>query len=105
VVEQQGGGARPRIVIFGAGILAWAYALALTEDVDFGALLAGVPSPWGTMLAAPFHGPVLPFGLAISAGLGMVMLVTEAPRRLRVYGALVAFTAPLYAAARLLATN
>ena len=105
MVERQDGGTWPRFVIFGAGALAWAFALALTEDVDFGALLTSVPNPWGRMLAAPFQGPVLPFGLAVSAGLGMVMLVTEAPRRLRAYGALLAFTAPLYAAARLLAAN
>ena len=65
-------------------------------------MLASVPAPWRNMLLAPFQAPLMPFCLAASAGLGMVMLVMEAPQRLRVYGALLALTAPMYAAARLI---
>lgn len=97
-------GARARFAIFASGIFAWVFALALTQDVDFVALFAGVPEPWRAIATAPFRNPLLPVCLALTAGLGMVMLVTEAPRRLKVYGALLAFTAPMYAAARLLAT-
>jgi len=97
-------GRSARFAIFGAGIFAWAFALALTRDVDFAAVFAVFPGPVAHVLTAPFEAPIVPFGLAITGGLGVVMLVTEAPIRLRVYGALLAFTAPMYAAARLLAT-
>lgn len=104
VVERQDIGRRARFAIFAAGIFAWAFALALTQDIDFVALFASVSDPWRAIATAPFRDPLLPFCLALTAGLGMVMLVTEAPKRLKVYGALLAFTAPMYAAARLLAT-
>ena len=103
VVEHSEVRPRTRFALFGAGFLAWAFALVCTRDVDIHALLASVPAPWHGLLAAPFDAPLLPFCLALSAGLGMVMLVSEAPKRLKVYGALLAFTAPMYAAARLLA--
>ena len=104
MVEQRSIGRRARFGIFAAGVFAWAFALAITRDVDYRALFAGAPDPWNSVLAAPFSDGTAKFLLALCAGLGMVMLVTEAPRRLKVYGALLAFTAPLYAAARLLAT-
>jgi hypothetical protein len=104
VVEKRDIGRRACFGIFAAGIFAWAFALTLTQDIDFVALFANVPDPWRAALTAPFRTPLLPFCLAVSAGLGMVMLVIDAPRRLKVYGALLAFTAPMYAAARLLAT-
>jgi hypothetical protein len=103
VVEQRSIGRPARFGVFAAGICAWAFALALTRDVDYVALFGVFPDPWGSLLAAPFQDRAAKFLLALCSGLGMVMLVTDAPRRLKVYGALLAFTAPLYAMARLLA--
>ena len=105
VVEKSHAGRRARFAFFTAGLFAWAFALALTEDVDYAALFGGLPEPWRRIATAPFEVPLAPFCLALSCGFGLVMLVVEAPRRLKVYGALLAFTAPMYAAARLLATS
>ena len=94
-----------RFGVFAAGIFAWIFALALTRDVDFAVYFSGVPYPWRQLVTAPFRPPFAHYCLALTGGLGMVMLVSEAPQRLRVYGALLAFTAPMYAAARMLAAT
>lgn len=104
VVEQSRIGRRARFGIFAAGIFAWAFALALTRDIDYEALFSGLPEPWRAILTGAFQDSAAKFFLALFVGLGVVMLVTEAPPRLKLYGAMLTFTAPLYVVARLLAS-
>lgn len=95
---------RTAVVLYGIGGLAWLFALVSARDLDLVSLLASVPDPWQAIVTAPFRPPVCMYLLAAASGFGMVLLVSEASERTRIYGALFAFTAPLYALTRLVAT-